>query len=197
MSKKAATTTREKILDTTIHLINREGLRGITTRKISSAAGVNIASINYHFRTKNALIQKALAETLEALMKMPAKSLDRTDLAPHERLLNFFLALMEGGIAWPGIAKAYLYDPLMKNNYETPFVLRFNAFVLELMSKLKGIRFKNGDADPRLVFIQVLSAAILPVLMPRLFHGFAGADFSDPALRRAYAIDLLARYFET
>lgn len=196
MPKKTQPTTREKILDTTIDLINREGLRGITTRKISSAAGVNIASINYHFRSKNALIQKALAKTLEALMKMPAESLDRTDLAPQERLLNFFLALMEGGIAWPGVAKAYLYEPLMKNNYETPFVRRFNAFVSELMSKLKGIRFKNSDADPRLVFIQVLSAAILPVLMPRLFSGLAGADFSDPALRRAYAVDLLSRYFE-
>jgi TetR/AcrR family transcriptional regulator, regulator of cefoperazone and chloramphenicol sensitivity len=197
LTKKAAPTTREKILETTIHLINREGLRGITTRKISSEAGVNIASINYHFRSKNALIREALAETLEALLKMPAKSLDRTDLAPHERLLNFFLALMEGGITWPGIAKAYLYEPLMKNNYETPFVSQFNDFVAELMSKLKDVRIKDGAADPRLVFIQVLSAAMLPGLMPRLFHGFSGADFSDPELRRAYAVDLLARYFET
>lgn len=130
-------------------------------------------------------------------MKMPAESLDRADLSPYERLLDFFLIFMEGAVAWPGITKARLYEPLMKNNYETSFVRRFNAFVSELMSKLKGIRFKNGDTDPRLVFIQVLSAAILPVLMPRLYQGFARADFSDPALRRAYAVDLLARYFET
>lgn len=54
MSEK--TPTREKILETAEALFAEKGLDGTSMRNITDAAGVNLASVNYHFGSKDGLI---------------------------------------------------------------------------------------------------------------------------------------------
>ncbi len=50
---------RQKIIDVTIDLINKSNgaIEAITTRAISEKAGVGVGLINYHFQTKDNLIE--------------------------------------------------------------------------------------------------------------------------------------------
>jgi AcrR family transcriptional regulator len=49
--------TRERVLTIATDLFAQHGYRGATVRAICSAAGVNVASVNYHFRSKQDLYQ--------------------------------------------------------------------------------------------------------------------------------------------
>lgn len=53
--------TRRRILQIAQELFSTQGLERTTMRDITAAAGVNIAAMNYHFRSKEGLIEELLA----------------------------------------------------------------------------------------------------------------------------------------
>lgn len=55
MSEVQLDSTEEKIKDTARELFLEKGLRGTTIREVAEKAGVNVALVNYYFRTKNKL----------------------------------------------------------------------------------------------------------------------------------------------
>lgn len=61
------TATQEKILDTAEHLFAEHGIHATTLRAITTAAKVNLAAVNYHFGTKEQLIQAVLLRRLTPL----------------------------------------------------------------------------------------------------------------------------------
>ena len=56
--------TKERILDAAEELFAERGFDGASLRAITSAADVNLAAVNYHFRTKNDLIHEVFARRL-------------------------------------------------------------------------------------------------------------------------------------
>ncbi|MFM7323154.1 MAG: TetR/AcrR family transcriptional regulator [Armatimonadota bacterium] len=55
---------RQHLLEATRTALARDGFEGITTRRIAEAAGVNIATLHYHFGSKEALLAEAVRFTL-------------------------------------------------------------------------------------------------------------------------------------
>lgn len=194
--KKKEIPTKEKIILAAIDFINREGIQAVTIRGIAGQAGVNSAAINYYFGSKEKLINTALNRTLDEMTKMPAENLDRDDLKPRERLQLFLETFMSGAIKWPGITKAHLYNPLMQNNYKTLFVKRFNSLMNELTEKIKQLKLKPKGNDFKMMVLQMMSAVILPGIMPNIFHNFYRIDFSKEEIRKKYLSELIDHYFE-
>lgn len=67
MQEIRTTNTRESILDTAEALFAQQGHDGTSMRQITGAAGVNLASVNYHFGSKESLVQAVLKRRLEVL----------------------------------------------------------------------------------------------------------------------------------
>ncbi|MEA2065801.1 MAG: TetR/AcrR family transcriptional regulator [Thermotogota bacterium] len=195
MSEKEMST-REKILLTTIDCIEKEGIQRVTIRKIAKEAAVNSAAINYYFGTKEKLMTKALERTLEEMSKMPGEIFDQEGQPQYALLQAFLEVLMDGAIKWPGITKAHIYNPLMLNDYDDLFVRRFNSFLEDLLDKIKGVKLKGRKKDSKIVLIQILSAVLLPAIMPRLFSSFSQVNFEDASIRKTYIAQLLACFFE-
>ncbi len=59
--------TKEKILDTAERLFARSGFHSTSLRTITAEAGVNLAAVNYHFGSKNALIEEVFKRRLKEL----------------------------------------------------------------------------------------------------------------------------------
>ena len=59
--------TKTRILDAAEALFVSGGFESLSMRQITSAAGVNLAAVNYHFGSKDALIQAVLARQLDPL----------------------------------------------------------------------------------------------------------------------------------
>ncbi|MDN7123374.1 TetR family transcriptional regulator [Pseudidiomarina sp. 1APP75-32.1] len=61
-------TTQEKILNAAEALFAEQGFEQTSLRQITTEAAVNLASVNYHFGSKKALIQAVMARYLEIFM---------------------------------------------------------------------------------------------------------------------------------
>ena len=186
---------RDKITMATIDCIGRGGIQSLTTRKIAREAGVNSAAINYYFGSKEKLVEKALHQTLDEMSTLPEEILDLKNLESKERLKMFFLAIMEGVANYPGITVAHLYDPLIHNRYKSSFVRRFNIFLTDLFEKTTGVRGEIKEEKYQMTLIQMLSAVIIPPLMPKLFRGFAKIDFADRKTRKLYVDNLVDHFY--
>ncbi len=63
----ADSTTRSRILDTAESLFAEQGFSATSLRNITTAAGVNLAAVNYHFRSKEGLIEAVFARRVAPL----------------------------------------------------------------------------------------------------------------------------------
>lgn len=69
--------TRDRILDAAEVLFVEHGFEATSMRMITSRAGANIAAVNYHFGTKDALIQEVFGRRLTELNRQRLAALDR------------------------------------------------------------------------------------------------------------------------
>lgn len=69
--------TRERILDAAERLFMAYGYDGTSMRQITGEAGVNLAAVNYHFGSKEALIQEVFRHRLDWLNEERMRVLDR------------------------------------------------------------------------------------------------------------------------
>jgi AcrR family transcriptional regulator len=59
--------TRTRILDAAEELFMQHGFEGTSMRQLTSRAGVNLAAVNYHFGSKDALIEAVLRRRLDPM----------------------------------------------------------------------------------------------------------------------------------
>ncbi len=76
---KSAPETRSRILDAAEALFVEHGFDGTSMRQITSHAGVNLAAVNYHFGSKDALIQEVFRRRLTELNRQRLMALDRLE----------------------------------------------------------------------------------------------------------------------
>lgn len=88
--------TRSRLLDTAERLFSDHGLQGTSLRAITTAAGVNLAAVNYHFQSKEGLIAAVFERRIQPLNAERLRLLDaaaaRTDPPELESILRAFLA---------------------------------------------------------------------------------------------------------
>jgi AcrR family transcriptional regulator len=137
--------TKYRILEAAGEVFAEFGFQKATIRKICKRAGVNLASINYHFGEKEKLYFEVLEYGHEASMeKYPLEFGLSQDISPEERLQNFirlFLFRMfdKGKPAWFGklIAKemtepTQAFDHLVKETIR-PLANLLASIVQELI----------------------------------------------------------------
>lgn len=71
--------TRSRILDTAESLFSDHGFRDVSLRQITSKAGVNIASVNYHFGSKDALVAEVLARVIDPINRERLRLLEEAE----------------------------------------------------------------------------------------------------------------------
>jgi AcrR family transcriptional regulator len=67
MAETKTVDTRERILDAAEHLFMAHGYEGTSMRQITSEASVNLAAVNYHFGSKESLMQEVFRRRLDWL----------------------------------------------------------------------------------------------------------------------------------
>ncbi|WP_061052756.1 TetR/AcrR family transcriptional regulator [Vibrio mimicus] len=85
--------TKEKILDVAEGLFAEYGFNDTSLRTITSKAGVNLASVNYHFGDKKTLVRAVLNRYLEAFMPEMKQSLELLNERDDYDMAEVFEAL--------------------------------------------------------------------------------------------------------
>jgi len=104
MNDSRTADTRQRILDAAERLFMEQGYDGTSMRQIATTAEANLAAANYHFGSKEALIQQVLkrrldwlnGERLRVLNKLEAEA-DGKPLKPSQIVDAFFGTLLRMG----------------------------------------------------------------------------------------------------
>lgn len=77
--------TKGRILDEAEGLFARQGFHGTSLRAITGAAGVNLAAVNYHFGSKEALLEAVFERRLKPLNQERIRRIEAVQTRAQER----------------------------------------------------------------------------------------------------------------
>jgi AcrR family transcriptional regulator len=165
--------TRERILEASVELFAARGFHATTVRDIAEAARVNVAAINYHFRSKDEL-HGAVIETV--LMRWSSEIVALDDLAPEAGLEQAISCIV-----------AALVEPVIERQ-ENGAVLRLLAWAMLEQPGRQGAGQGVGADGFALALAQCLKPHLPPgtAAAERLFlaHWLIGQCLLlSPALR--------------
>jgi len=102
MAEATPTGTRQQIFVAAEKLFAQNGLQKVTVRDITAEAGVNLASLNYHFGSKNALANEVFRTRSSELnrdrIRMLQQAMEKHDGSPPVR--EILTALYEPPLRW-------------------------------------------------------------------------------------------------
>jgi AcrR family transcriptional regulator len=178
--------TEKKIRQVAKRIFTERGYSGTKIRDVAEEAGVNIALLNYYFRSKERLYQSILNENFEEYACAISESLNAKDLPLETRIRRYVSQLIDQ----------------LKENPDLPFFImsecRNNSqFCKDILTK-KWKRFEESELarqlkeeaqkgnihpiDP-IMFEHIMNSQIvMPFLgMPFLqhIHGFQSDDFTQ------------------
>lgn len=181
-------TPRERLIEATILEIERHGLSQLTVRAVAAAADMNIAAVNYHFRSKQALVTAALESSIVHMLEDTDAILARLPKDPEDVLGELLGYYLEGCLRFPRISKAHLHDGFVADDYSGAFPQRFAPVLERLRVALCEIL---PGLDPEFAarrVIAALSGAFFPAFFAPLFQALGALD--TPDARALYALDL-------
>lgn len=185
-----AESVENKIITAAVECVEHYGLKGATNRRIAEKAGVNLAAINYYFRSKDNLIDKVMESTLnnafdwQDIEKLPGNT-------AKERCIAIFDDLIKGGCNYPGITRAHFHDLITEGNYDSLIVKKYSAFMTKLVEDLSK-RGANMPAEQlSLACAQIASACFMAVLAPQLNKETFGIDLQDAETRIRFVTDMV------
>ncbi|MEE2010839.1 TetR/AcrR family transcriptional regulator [Bacillus thuringiensis] len=184
--------TKEKILNTTLELIKKEGFEKVTIRKIAALSDVNIALVNYHFGSK----EKLISETIRVLLisfQGTFSILDNITVPAKERLKIFLLDYVLVIRQYPELVRKIIAmgTTAFTSQYEYGDFLKRLGF-----SKVKNILSEiTNETDQEILMmmtVQIFGSIFLPTLMMPILE--SGADIKVPSVEKQIDF-LIERYF--
>jgi AcrR family transcriptional regulator len=187
----------QKIIEAAIACVEKLGEANATVREIAREAGVNVAAINYYFRSKAQLMERVYEKTLE-------NAFDWSDFAESAgagvcaRIVHILSHLTAGAQTYPGITRAHFLTLLdARDGRAAPTRMFFARFMDRMYDDMVSRGATPGDAL-RDRLIQAVSAAVLGIgLHVNLWNGFRDADMKKPAACDRYIEELVNRLFGT
>jgi AcrR family transcriptional regulator len=151
--------TRRGILSAAEECFAASGFVGATTRQVAALASVNVATLHYHFGSKEELYRAVLdAATRE---DTPVPGSGRT---PEERLSAAVEALWDSGAAHPALPRLSLLHrlagpPSLVGALETPEDLRATLLARTLAES--GLKTPLAPAETARVILALLDSALV------------------------------------
>jgi len=131
--------TKDRILDAAERLFARDGFEATSLRAITAEAAVNLAAVNYHFQSKEALVQAVIGRRMgpvnaERLALLDAYEAEAAGApVPLEKIMDAFLRPVVEMVG----SKAHEFVPLIGRLYSEPgeFVERLYKQHFEYMAQ--------------------------------------------------------------
>lgn len=164
--------TRAELLKAAATVFAQHGFRGSTTRRIADAAGVNEVTLFRYFKSKEALIQEAIANSSDGPF---ATLLPETPLDPEREIADWSASLLARLRSRSSIIRKCMSEieerpEMISTAVSTP--LRAASELATYLRKLKALEVTDPDFD-------VLAAAAM--LMGAVFHDAMGREMMPQA----------------
>ncbi|HAB62068.1 MAG TPA: TetR/AcrR family transcriptional regulator, partial [Lachnospiraceae bacterium] len=135
----------EKILDSALYRIGKQGTCNVPIRAIAKEAGVNVSAINYYFRTKEEMLRNTKEFFINNSIEIYS-ILDQEEYSEEERLILFANEIMEYTIHYSGLSAIFKEAERLKEEDEISKTII--EVTKELHTKMDRILFSVAKNDP-------------------------------------------------
>jgi AcrR family transcriptional regulator len=169
--------TEEKIKEAARKIFTQKGYAATRTRDIAEESGINLALLNYYFRSKEKLFQQIMAEKMQQLfgVLLPIINDANSDLlAKLELITANYIDLLSANPDLPlfVLSEIRTNGSVFLNNFPVKKLLKDSIFV-------KQIREQQPDISPLHFIMNLLGMIIFPFVGSPVFKGTDVVD--DPA----------------
>jgi AcrR family transcriptional regulator len=158
--------TEEKIKNAALKLFQQKGFAGTKTREIAQEAGINIALLNYYFRSKEKLFEIVMEESLRKIFFGIRNIFKKPDFEDKlEGIVNNYIDALQANPDLPLFVfseiQAGASGLLKKAGITSDFIIK-SSFMQQLSEELK---VKN----PLQIILNILALVIFPFLAKPLW----------------------------
>lgn len=194
--KDMPSNTKDKILIVAIDIFGSKG--EVTTREITEIAGVNIASINYHFGSKNNLLKEVEEYYSEILYNMQNEIINNLECNPKEKLIYWANSLIEFMLKYPALI-TLVSDLVSKDIHYNPGLLKKFFFNLDLKEKIEEIISEITEIEDKKIlnlrYTQIFSGILGPILFQTITNVYSSErvfyDINNYEERMIYIEELI------
>ena len=163
-------TTEEKILEAASEVFTEKGFAGTRTRDIAEKAGINLALLNYYFRSKEKLFEQVMKIKVLLLFGkiFPILSNEKTSLEEKIDLVsNKYFEILSKNPNLP----LFVLSEMQKKNSEVKSIIPVNK-IFKNSVILKQIKERKPELNPSHFLINFLSMTIFPFITKPVFNTF-------------------------
>ncbi|MBI5179066.1 MAG: TetR/AcrR family transcriptional regulator [Nitrospinae bacterium] len=179
--KERSEKTAAAILDAAFAVIADHSISGTTTALIAERAQVSKPLLHYHFKTKEAVLDRVLDRVLERLLEIPLENFNK-NVSPFEEITGIFGRYKRTITSEPALLVVF-FDFWVKGIQAPPvrakIVQRFEGF-RGYVSQLVRDGVEKGEFSPE-------KSHMVPPLLLSLLEGASLQLISDP---NAFNMDL-------
>lgn len=168
VKKEVNLSTEEKFKEAARVVFSRKGYAATKTRDIAEQAGLNLALLNYYFRSKQNLFEIIMIEKVQQLFAFISPVFDDPKTSLHEKIdliaVNYIDLLLKNPDLPLFVLSEIRNHPerFAKNVQLTTFLLK-SVFVQQLMVKKK-------DINPLQLFLSFLGMLVFPFIVKPVFE---------------------------
>jgi AcrR family transcriptional regulator len=178
--------TRQRILKAAAELLQESGQAdSLTVRQIAERAAVGIGLINYHFRTRDALVNDAIGQIMAEAAQPFLSQSPQTAEDPLGVLKSLFKETGRVGVHFK-LARFTVQYALMQGNMEV------QSMILPLLRQIYGQQ--KNEMEIRLVAFSMVSALQVALIRSEALRLYAGVDINNDR-QRDETIDMLVDQF--
>lgn len=165
--------TQDKIISTAIDMIGRQINLDFTIRSIAEKANVNLASVNYYFRSKDNLINEVEKHFVRESRRI-YEEITGLGMEPREKIRLWAAKTTDQIMEYPGIIYLIVTKLLNDRNENTGVVGLMDTLEQSLIPIIKESMGIQDDITASIKLMHLFSGVVAPVL----FYYGAGRSFN-------------------
>lgn len=183
--KELDNTTEEKIKSAARTVFHQKGFAATRTRDIAEEAGINLALLNYYFRSKEKLFELIMFETMSGFMERMTLVFNDADTSLEEKIELIAEKYIDQILEEPEIP-LFLLSELRNNGSslfdKTPFAQNVmgSSFVMQFGQAVMSGKISNGH--PLQFLVNLMGLIVFPFVARPVFTrvgNLKDEDFND------------------
>ena len=137
--------TRTKLIELATELFATKGFSAVSVRDLTSAIGVNVSAVSYHFDSKEGLYQTILQEQLGPIQRALQTVQSNTAMPPISRLISYADQIAQIHTHRPYLARFLINEVTNPTEYGGPIVENYILQMYGFMAAAIQEGIVNGD----------------------------------------------------
>lgn len=166
---------KEQLIETTVQLLKEsEKPNKITARFISENANVNLAMINYYFKSKDELMSIAVDKIISESAKS-IKSVQKNEQSPKEKLIEFLTVTSDITFEYAELTRPVVPYLILEGDIDLPY---------QILTYIKDcFRGRKSEAECRTIAFQLITFMQVAFYRADDYKKFSGIDMNIESQR--------------